>query len=168
MSINNKLLLSIIAFSLAITAAGIVGFITHNPNMNFLLRFGIFSFILSGGYLLAKHGTFIYSPEYRFVKLAIAIVLIGVLFKIMHWPFSAYMLILGAMSISILYLYHLIKNNRTKWSDFLKLFVILTVSVGRLFKIFHWPYSKEISVIGMIALLILVIDLVKRKKLYRD
>lgn len=168
MTINNKLLLSIIVFSLGLIIIGFIGLSTDNENLDIVLKPSIFLFIITGGYFIIKNGTFIYSPEYRFVKLGIAIILVGTMFKIMHWPFATPILGLGCISFSIVYLYYLIQKNQTRWSDFIKLIFVLTVSIGRLFKMFHWPYSKEITIVGMIALIILIIDLIKTKKVHLD
>jgi hypothetical protein len=166
MNINNKLVLSTIILSLSFIVIGTIGVQTANANLAVLLSPGELLFLFSGVYLLLKNGTFIKSAQYRLARLGIAVLLIGVMFKIMHWPFSAAMLIVGCMSFSALYLYYLIKNNHTRWSHYLALFFILTFSIGTLLKLFRWPYSEEVVFSGMIALLILIIDLVKTKKPY--
>jgi len=111
------------------------------------LSAGAFLFTLNGAYLLAKNGTFIYSSEYRFVKLAIAIVIIGTLLKVMHWPFAANILSIGFLSFSILYMYHLIKNKRARWSGFLTLFFLFTLSLGNFLKYFIGPIPKKFQLL---------------------
>jgi hypothetical protein len=86
----------------------------------------------------------------------------------MHWPFAAEILTLGCISFSIIYLYYLIKNGGTNWTDFIKLLFISAISVELFLKIFHFPYSEEISLLGILFLLILIINLIKAKKIYLD
>jgi hypothetical protein len=163
--INNKTLLAVVAFSLALVGMGIIGIITENPNLDSPLHIGILLFIFTGTYLLAKNGTFIRSDEYRFTRLGISIFTIGILMLFMHWSNAREIMFIGYISIPSIYLYHMIKEKRTRWPEFLKLLLTFLIVFGRAMSLFHLRYSEECTLAAMALLVILLIDALKNKKI---
>lgn len=84
------------------------------------------------------------------LRLLVVLLVIGTLFKIMHWPFANMTLTYGFIGL-IVYLIFKLKvftqaNENRKNSKPLILVAlfylcIVTLSVGLLFKYFHWPYA---------------------------
>lgn len=163
MIINNKILLLAISLSLVLTSIGVILYVTDHDAFT-LLTLGPNLFILSGGYLLLKNGYFIKTSEFRITRLGISLILVGVLLKIMHWPFAAEILAIGFISFPCIYVFYLIKNHRIHIITLLKLLFITTISLSAYVKIIHFPYSEEIILIGITTLLILLIDFIKNKR----
>ena len=87
-------------------------------------------FFLSGIYLLLKNGTFIKSTEGKLTLGAIALLLIGAMFKIMHWPFANEMLIVGFGSMAGFYTTHFFNKPEKELLDYGKvLFVFLIIII---------------------------------------
>lgn len=94
--------------------------------------------------------------------IAAASFLMGVLFKVQHWPGAGIVLTVSAISAVLLLipalLVHLMKEpeNRAKRAAYIlgALGLICTI-MGMLFKIQHWPLSGTFMVAGMIILFII-------------
>jgi len=94
--------------------------------------------------------------------IAAACFLMGVLFKVQHWPGAGTVLTIGAISAVLLFipalLVHLLKDpeNKAKRAAYVlgALGLICTI-MGMLFKIQHWPLSGTFMVSGMIILFVI-------------
>ena len=73
------------------------------------------------------------------LKVAIAIFLLGTLFKIMHWPGVASLLIMGAGLVIVLYTIRFIVKKEKNIMDLVKFFCVLAATYFYLAKDFHWP-----------------------------
>ncbi|MFK7785960.1 MAG: hypothetical protein AB8B56_12630 [Crocinitomicaceae bacterium] len=88
--------------------------------------------------------------------------LLGVLFKIMHWPGASMMLVLGVAIFGLLFIPLMIvlkfkdeEKTIDKWVLSIGLGLGMIASVGVLFKIMHWPFAN-ILIISSLAAFILV------------
>jgi hypothetical protein len=91
-----------------------------------------------------------------------ALTLLGVLFKIMHWPGASMMLVLGVAIFGLLFIPLMIvlkfKDEAKpidKWVLSIGLFLGMTTSIGVLFKVMHWPFAS-ILILSSLAAFILV------------
>jgi len=91
-----------------------------------------------------------------------ALTLLGVFFKVMHWPGASVMLVLGIATFGLLFIPLLIvlkfkdeEEPIDKWVLSIGLGLGVVASVGILFKIMHWP-SANILVYSSLALFVLV------------
>jgi hypothetical protein len=91
------------------------------------------------------------------------IVLIGVLFKIMHWPGASVVLLIGIVIFAAVYSLSLFIDKQklasTKTQKISNVFVMLAmvlISVGFLFKILHWPGAGIVIYLSNAALLVLI------------
>lgn len=91
------------------------------------------------------------------------IVLIGVLFKIMHWPGAGVALTVGIVIFAAVYSLLLFIDKQklatTKTQKFSNVFVMLAmvlISVGFLFKMLHWPGAGVVIYLSNAALLVLI------------
>lgn len=88
--------------------------------------------------------------------ICLAITLMAVVFKIMHWPGAGIMLITGIGSLALIYLpvayFKLVKNTDDKLLKFLYTASLISFAidfVGMIFKIMHWPGSGLIMIVGI-------------------
>lgn len=91
------------------------------------------------------------------------IVLIGVLFKIMHWPGAAIVLLIGIVIFATAYALLLFNDKQklatTKIQKLYNVFVMLAmvlISLGFLFKMLNWPGAGIMIYISNVALLALI------------
>lgn len=78
----------------------------------------------------------------RIESFAIAVSILGALFKIMHWPGANIMLIVGLCSVSTCHfalITILQSSGKAKWTNYLKHYSIAALVLGYLFKVMHWP-----------------------------
>lgn len=88
--------------------------------------------------------------------------LLGVLFKIMHWPGASIMLVLGVAIFGLLFIPLLIvlkfkdeEKPIDKWVLSIGLGLGMITSIGVLFKVMHWPFAN-ILILSSLSLFILV------------
>jgi len=101
-----------------------------------------------------------------------AIVLIGVLFKIMHWPGASIALTIGVVMFAAVYVLLLFSEKQRyattaiqKVSNYFVLIAMALISVGFLFKMMHWPGAGVIIYISNFALLALIpVSFIKASK----
>lgn len=83
--------------------------------------------------------------------ISFVILAVGYQFKIMHWPKGNEIILLGMIGFLVSAFFKYIY--KTYKMDFLMIYISLTVLVlGMYFKIVHLKYSKEIILIGFLAI----------------
>jgi hypothetical protein len=100
------------------------------------------------------------------------IVLIGGLFKIMHWPGAGVALTVGIVIFAAAYSLLLFVDKQKfattamhKASNVFVLFAMVLISIGFLFKMQHWPGAGVIIYISNVALLALIpVSFIKASK----
>jgi hypothetical protein len=88
----------------------------------------------------------------------------GTLFKIQHWPFSGYILMLGAIAGMLLFIPSLLVNRLYDQENKAKRPVYITGAAasilfiaGLFFKVQHWPFATVFMVLGLIFLCLISI-----------
>ena len=74
------------------------------------------------------------------LRLALIILIFGELFKIMHWPYANMLMLIGGVSIGILYTIRFIFKTEKSKLDYVKLAMILIWVFSYLVKVFHLFY----------------------------
>jgi ABC-type multidrug transport system fused ATPase/permease subunit len=100
------------------------------------------------------------------------LVLIGVIFKTLHWPGASIALTIGIVLFALVYALFLFndrqeyaKTSVQKISNVFVLIAMIMISVGFLFKMMHWPGAGIIIYISNFALLAIIpVSLVKANK----
>ena len=92
-----------------------------------------------------------------FFKLSVAMVLIGALFKIMHWPYSWLILSAGVCSLITFYAVKFSKKEPKTILDYSKLFLITSFSIHYIFNVFHLAYGHIFTYIIQASLIAYVI-----------
>lgn len=90
--------------------------------------------------------------------------LLGVLFKIMHWPGASIMLVLGVAAFGLLFIPLLIvlkfKDEAKpvdKWVLSIGLGLGMITSIGVLFKVMHWPFANILILSSLSAFILIFV-----------
>ena len=81
---------------------------------------------------------------------AIIILLVGVLFKIMHWPMASRFILFGGIGLVTIYFVKVITQNNTSWIHYLRWAVIASFVLRLNFVLSHWPYAEIIHVVFLV------------------
>ena len=81
---------------------------------------------------------------------------IGIIFKIMHWPFAGPMLLLAEIGVLVLIGLLLSGSVIKSWLYSFALALLFITSIGTIFKIMHWPFSGPMMFAGILDLLLLI------------
>jgi hypothetical protein len=103
-----------------------------------------------------------------------AVIITGVSFKLMHWPYASILLILGLASVSIIIMPLMtvieLKNAtgvQQKAATIIGFLAAILLSLATMFKIFHWPGFYYLYYSGFTALVLVFIPLYTLRK-YRQ
>jgi hypothetical protein len=117
---------------------------------------------------------FLIDKYYRLMKatmkitgnISLAIILIGTVFKILHWPGSAYLLAFGFLVVCAVFfplaVYVNYKDTKKKKNLILHLSVLtsgILYMLGVVFKIEHWPGGGSLLSLGYMSFVLLVIPI---------
>lgn len=149
--------------SLALIAMGTVFKIMHWPGaaISLLLGFIILCFVFFPSALYLNYSTTKKSIGINLSAfLGGTILMIGVLFKVMHWPGTAMLLVVGwtiLLGVFIpLLLYSKLKENITakeKWIYTLGAFSLIIFELSTLFKMMHWAGAGPLLILGSFLLI---------------
>ena len=105
---------------------------------------------------------------------SIILIMIGVIFKTMHWPGAGLAVVLGLTFFSLIFIPLNIvlkfKDNKEKNNRLIMTVGMLTASastIGVLFKIMHWPYANVIMFSSLLIFMLIFIPIYFVVK-YRD
>lgn len=146
----------ILLLSLLVIIAGFFLKFSGSPDAFLLWNIGGGIFLLAGTFALAKEGSFFDTVEFKLTGIPLAAFLIGVMFKIMHWPGSAILIAAGMTGIFLLYLIHFIKKNQKRLPDYGKVAFLVSFLAGRFLSVMHLPKGREVSFFALMILVLLV------------
>ncbi|MFT5822984.1 MAG: hypothetical protein ACI8ZM_004241 [Crocinitomix sp.] len=86
------------------------------------------------------------------VFIAIAVLIVGILFKIMHWPYANWLLNIGACAVSFFYFLRFLAKPEKVKLDYAKLAVVISFFIRFIVYIFHFPGRVVTSAIFLISL----------------
>lgn len=145
MKVNNKILIAIIALGFVVITFNIM---FENEDLRRWKNLAETITEYAGFYLLYKNGTFQHSRLSRFTGLSIAMIIIGTMFKLMHWPGAAVLFGLAIILIVVLYTIHFSSKHPKQFLDWGKLLILILVLSGRSFRFFHWKNAYELQYIS--------------------
>jgi len=156
----------------SLMAVGALFKIQHWPGGSIILTLGFFFlcffFLPSAVYVLnAENKT---DKKHLFMKLSglisSFIFLLGILFKVMHWPGAGIALAVGLIMLGFIFLPSLIfakisddRGEGKRAAYLVGLFAGLFYVAGFLFKIMHWPGAGVIILLGLILFAMIFIPL---------
>lgn len=88
------------------------------------------------------------------LKLLIAIILIGILFKLQHYQGAGIILTIGLMGFPALYTFRFAWKSSKRFKDFIKLVLVISLALGSYFKLMHYPYADYLLTVREVSLLI--------------
>ncbi len=159
---TEKNLINIIYLTFGAILIGLLGMAFSEKSLYLFFDIGSGLFVLTGGYLIVKTGRFIKTSYFRFLGIGVSVLIIGAVFKIMHWLYVPLILAFGYAWIIILYLIYQIQNKNRKWLDWIKLVCLTMLLVSKYFLTMHWPYQDELYIVSVLLLVVLVIEYIKR------
>ena len=137
--------------------AGVIGYeITQKAIFYTIWNKATFLFTVMGIYFLHTTGNFIKSEQYKTSKIAVSVLIVGIIFKIIHWPFSEVIIAFGIILIWSFYLFYMFKNKVYKWTNWLTLLLLITVLSDRYLIFANLHVGNELMIVSMVLLLILL------------
>ena len=91
------------------------------------------------------------------LKLCLALLIIGIVFKVLHLPGSLLLIIASSGLILILYMIRFANKENKVFSDFLKVFLITSIIINGIFTFLHLPYKSIFQVISFLTVITWII-----------
>lgn len=105
---------------------------------------------------------------------SITLIMLGVIFKTMHWPGAGIAIVLGLTFFSLIFIplniVLKLKDDQEKSNRLIMIVGMLTAStatIGVLFKIMHWPYANVLMLSSLLIFMLIFIPIYFIVK-YRD
>ena len=145
-----KVLIPIILYSLIASLIGVIA-----CQIEVFRNYGFHLFWLAAGIgqlagitlLLAESK--IYNTKYFiFLFIGIIIFMVGLHFKILHWPYGNTILVFSILFIFITYGVRFLNKKQKNLLDFTKFLWILPAGAALIFRFSHWLYSDLLSYIS--------------------
>ncbi len=131
-----------------------------SPIFKFCLGFGS----LSCAYVMLKNGTMINSVFFRLIQGLIALLIIGIMFKLMHWPRAGLILVAAFSGIPITYFIWFLKKEKKELEDILKLLWVISRFTIALFVIMHWINNQYVIIPALLLIITYLIYLKNHTK----
>ena len=121
------------------------------------LSLGLSIVNLLGLIMLVKNSSLTKTIYFRYISFLIAIVIVGAMFKIMHWPGSAIILTIGLIGIPSVYLFRFIKKPIKRQLDIMKLVWVITAYITALGVTLHW-LPRDLTYLPNVIMLATIIQ----------
>lgn len=161
-NIKNSSALILIGIAIIFILIGLISMIINQENYvpaNLILNTGLIGGQLVGLVLLVNHGTIMNTLYWRIISFGIGILIIGTLFKIMHWTGYPIIYLTSIALITITYSVRFVNKREKKRLDILKfLWVIIGYSTTAMI-LLNW-ISYEYSIVGQILFWLTLADFV--------
>lgn len=124
---------------------------------------GLAIYFFTGVYLLVKNGSFIKSSYFNYSYAIFGAIIVGFMFRIMHWPGGNVMLLASFGALTALYGFFFSTKPNKRWPDFVKLGFLLSLLGDRALNLLRiFEYSDILQIFSVLALtLLLVVSVVK-------
>ncbi len=164
MKTNNLPYITIIGIGLIIA---LVGFLTSQLTDNYDAEnwtyIGLWISELTGFFMLLLNGTFIKSKYFRILKGVIAIIIIGALFRILHWEYNRLIMTIGFIGIMLTYFFSFLNKPIKKRLDYLKLVWVIVAYTNAIFTYLH-IIGDEYQVLSSAIMWLAIIDYMKTER----
>lgn len=91
------------------------------------------------------------------LRISIAVLIVGVMFKIMHWPFGAWIIVFGFSLIAVLYPFRFMNKKSKVLLDYARLLFVICWAVYGIFAALHLPYKIIFDVLRSISFVFWII-----------
>jgi hypothetical protein len=103
-------------------------------------------------YVIGRNGTILKTAPYaQIIPLLFGIILIGTLFKTMHWFMANQLLMIGYFGLALLYTVRFILKRSLKLLDVLKFLWVCSLSLGIVFTLLHLPHREVVASVQEVA-----------------
>jgi CBS domain containing-hemolysin-like protein len=92
-----------------------------------------------------------------FLRISIAVLILGILFKILHLNYTAIVFISGAIGIIVFYTVRFFQKQPKELLDYSKLFLVIAFVIQYVLQVFHWSFGGIFQRIAQIAFVIFMI-----------
>lgn len=99
--------------------------------------------------MILKESTVFFTGYFRFISLCIGVLIIGALFKIMHWPGADQMVLISMSGIAVIYTIRVLHKKRLRFLDISKWAWLITGITSSLLSFLHQPYAQLAAYISM-------------------
>ena len=130
----------------------IILMLTYFESGAWLLELGFSISGVLGQVMLIRNGTLTKTIYFKFIMFCWAIITIGALFKIMHWPGGAIMLTVGTLGITVIYTIRFIKKTTKTQLDIMKWVWVVVAYTSGLCLIMHWIPRPMMNLSNLIML----------------
>lgn len=90
----------------------------------------------------------------RLLRLSIPFIILGALFKLMHWPFSGTLITIGFGMIVILYPIRFYLKPQKRLIDYVKLILLISYPINAYLRLFHLPTPYLLPIISFGAFIL--------------
>ncbi len=118
---------------------------------------------LAGFFMLILNGTFIKTRFFKILNGAAALIIVGALFKIMHWQYADLLLTMGLIGTILIYFLSFLKKPLKKRLDFLKLTWVIVAFAIAILRFAHL-IGEEYQVLSSTLIWLAIIDYLKMQK----
>lgn len=138
LSIRNHILLIIICYAIALV--GLIFEVLQQKILfsTFIADLGFAAGNILGILLLVKTGSTLRTIYFKVIAIFIAVYLIGILFRIRHWPLADEMIVVSLIGIFTTYLLRTLKKKPVSRLDVLKFVWLSSVIAISMLIYFHW------------------------------
>lgn len=85
------------------------------------------------------------------LRISIAVVLFGMLAKILEWPFAKEIMLFGFSVIAVLYTFRFLRKTQKQFIDYTKLVLIVFWATNGIFRVLDFPYTLFFQIVTAIA-----------------
>lgn len=161
MKTKNYNYVSIIIIGLVIALIGFtVSKLTYSPDAEFWTQIGLTISEFTGFIMLIRNGTFIRTKYFRIFRGFFAIIIIGALFKIMHWKYTNIIMIVGFVLAVITYVLSFLNKPIKKRLDYLKLLWVVIAYTGGTLRFLH-IINSDYQILSSAIMWLAIIDYMK-------
>ena len=151
---RNKILLVLISLSLLSSLFTYI----YDINNTKLIDIELYIGQVFGVMLLLFNSTLVKTIYWKFLMLSFVILIIGAMFKILHWPGTSILISISIFSIMTIYSFRFYKKESKQRIDFLKLiWVLMAFSIDGL-TLFH--LIKDVRIIDFVLFWLVMIEFV--------
>ncbi|GAA3561424.1 GldL-related protein [Snuella lapsa] len=158
----NYVVLIIIGLVIALISF-LVSKFKYSPNTEFWTNIGLAISEFSGFIMLIRNGTFIRTKYFRVFKGVFAIILIGALFKILHYPYGNEIIVVGFAFAVLIYFFSFLNKPIRKRLDYLKLFWVVVAYTGGILRFLH-IINDDYQILSSAIMWLAIIDYMKMER----
>lgn len=164
MKTNNLFYILIIGIGGLLALGGfLTSYISYSSKAEDWMYIGLSIIELAGFFMLLLHGTFIKRKYFRISKGIMAVVIIGVLFAIMRWPYGKLILVTGLIGIVITYLFSFLSKPVKNRLDIIKLAWVIVAFTNSILVYLHM-IGSQYQILPSVFMWLAIIEYIRTEK----